>query len=362
MTRRLAIAGLFALALGGCVSADMLSIFLPARKVLVAPGPAPTADPDLDLEYGPPVRGIFPTPAPRAVPQQALPAIRIRVPDEQGGGGGGISPGVPKTPSGGPVLSPEALLSSLTVDLPSSRTEIVRPAGWQVRAIYTEAVLRDRLALGDMHMGLAASETATGYDLLVPAGDAPQTTVSRPKFERFTVLNDPRFPGLTDPSITLDPKADSETYILGASLLWTSQANGFPPMVADPFDRGVSSKNVGSVDRVPWTKPLVEAGREAFAALWATPLSCVGPDGQTLTATPSVHDLPLEGGLSTRFYLWEIQYGVARLDLGSRLPLGRVVVDVRAVDSQGNAIAFGTRQVLLQQGANPIVMRSAAVI
>ena len=235
---------------------------------------------------------------------------------------------------------------------------------YEVRAIYTEAVIRSQALLADFHVGVKAlPNSLTGYSLNVPApGSAAPAGAPRLRYAQHTQLDDPHYPSLTDGTKTINPTSDPNVYFLGQGILKTAQANGFPPLVADVFGSGVSSTPIGSVNDIQSVKLGFSAGEALFNTIWNTGVSYASPSPMPNPAValgPVAQDRPLTDNATrnnTRYYKWKFPFAATSFTFGTGLPLGRLAVDIRVTDANGNALAFGATQLLLQQGANPVTV------
>ncbi|MBM3267435.1 MAG: hypothetical protein FJZ01_07290 [Candidatus Sericytochromatia bacterium] len=248
------------------------------------------------------------------------------------------------------------------------------PAGstfYEIRAMYTEAVIRSQALLADFHAGVKSlPNSLTGYSINVPAPGTPAPAgAPRLRYAQHTQLDDPLFPSLTDGTKTINPTSDPNVYFLGQGILKTAQANGFPPLVADVFASGVSSTPIGSVNDIQSVKLGFSAGEALFNTIWNTgvfytdPASTGAPTvedpGDNGVLGPVTQDRPLTDNTTltnSRYYKWKFPIAATKFTFGSGLPLGRLVVDIRVTDSAGNALIFGATQMLLQQGANPVTV------
>jgi hypothetical protein len=244
------------------------------------------------------------------------------------------------------------------------KVQALSGAFYEIRAIYTEAVVRSQALLADFHVGVKSlPNSLTGYSLNVPApGTAAPAGAPRLRYAQHTQLDDPHYPSLTDGTKTINPTSDPNVYFLGQGILKTAQANGFPPLVADVFANGVSSTPIGSVNDIQSVKLGFSAGEALFNAIWNTGVSYASPSpgaSASVALGPVTQDRPLTDNTAltnTRYYKWKFPFFATSFTFGSGLPLGRLVVDIRVTDSAGNATAFGSTQLLLQQGANPVTV------
>ncbi len=232
---------------------------------------------------------------------------------------------------------------------------------YEVRAIYTEAVVRSNALLADFHVGVKAlPNSLTGYSLNVPAPGTPAPEgAPRLRYAQHTQLDDPLYPSLTDGTKTINPTSDSAVYFLGQGILKTAQANGFPPMVADVFDAAVSSSPVGSVNDIQSVKLGFSASEALFNTIWNSGVAWSNTASGSVALGPVTQDRPLTDNTSlvnTRYYKWKFPFAATNFSLGSGLPLGRLIMDIRVTDAAGNANAFGSTAILLQQGANPVTV------
>lgn len=230
---------------------------------------------------------------------------------------------------------------------------------WQIRGLYTEAVIRAPREGRDYHCGVGRGPGPQGYSLLLPAPDQAGAGPARPKMARHTVLNDPHFTSLDDPDRTVNPFSP-QAYFLGYSLLRTGFGGGSPAAVADALATGNAAESLGELDQATDLEPRFDRARAIFAGLWAEPIPYRLPDGQDGgSATATVHELPLEGGLETRFFVWRIPLGATQIEW-SPLPLGRLVLDIRSEDDRGNFRAFQATQVMLSPGTIELELESAS--
>lgn len=254
--------------------------------------------------------------------------------------------------------------AALTVQFKHKTRQVQALSGsfYEIRAIYTEAVVRSQALLADFHVGVKAlPNSLTGYSLNVPAPGTPAPAgAPRLRYAQHTQLDDPHYPSLTDGTKTINPTSDPSVYFLGQGILKTAQANGFPPLVADVFDSAVSSSPVGSVNDIQSVKLGFSAAEALFNTIWNTGVYYTIPASAGVGVLgPVTQDRPLTDNTSltnTRYYKWKFPFAADTFSLGSGLPLGRLVMDVRVTDAAGNATAFGTTQILLQQGDNPITV------
>jgi hypothetical protein len=241
------------------------------------------------------------------------------------------------------------------------KTQALSGAFYEIRAIYTEAVVRSQALLADFHVGVKAlPNSLTGYSLNVPAPGTPAPVgAPRLRYAVHTQLDDPLFPSLTDGTKTINPTSDSAVYFLGQGILKTAQANGFPPVVADVFDGAVSSSPVGSVNDIQSVKLGFSASEALFNGIWNSGVTYTSPSTASAILGPVTQDRQLTDNTTltnTRYYKWKFPFAATSFSLGSGLPLGRLVMDIRVTDAAGNANAFGSTQILLQQGSNPVTV------
>jgi hypothetical protein len=234
-------------------------------------------------------------------------------------------------------------------------------AFYEIRAIYTEAVVRSQALLADFHVGVKAlPNSLTGYSLNVPAPGSPAPAgAPRLRYAQHTQLDDPHYPSLTDGTKTINPTSDPNVYFLGQGILKTAQANGFPPLVADVFANGVSSTPIGSVNDIQSVKLGFSAGEALFNTIWNSGVTYASPATASAILGPVTQDRPLTDNTAltnSRYYKWKFPFAATNFSFGTGLPLGRLVVDIRVVDAAGSATAFGATQILLQQGANPVTV------
>lgn len=237
-------------------------------------------------------------------------------------------------------------------------------AYYEIRAMYTEAVVRSGATLADYHVGVAALPgSLAGYTLNLPPSGTPSGTPAgagppRLRYARHPVLDDPGFPSLADATRMLNPVADPGVYFLGRGVLETRHDAAFPPPVLDAFSAAVPSRAIGSASDVPSAKIPFAAAEALFNTIWNTGVSYTDGTG-THPLAPVVQDVPLADDtrpITSRYYKWKIPYAATTFSLGSGLPLGRLVVDIRVIDSAGRAAHSGASQTLLQPGANAMAI------
>ncbi|MBM3275377.1 MAG: hypothetical protein FJZ00_09500, partial [Candidatus Sericytochromatia bacterium] len=232
------------------------------------------------------------------------------------------------------------------------------------RAMYTEAVVRSQADLADYHVGIKAlPNSLTGYSLNVPPpGSAAGTGAPRLRFAQHPVSDDPAFPSLTDGTRMLNPTTSQDIYFMGQGILKTGHAAGFPPPVLDAFSAQVNSSAIGSANDVPSVKLGFSAAESLFNVLWETGMSYDSPSGNT-PVTPSIVDRVLTDNATvttSRYYKWSIPFASPAFHFGGNLPLGRLVIDIRILDSGGGVIASSGRQMLLQNGQNTMTFTVAS--
>jgi len=230
---------------------------------------------------------------------------------------------------------------------------------FEIRTMYTEAVIRANADLADYHVGVKAKPNSlTGYSLNLPSpGSVAGTGAPRLRYAQHTVNDDPLYPNLVDGSQMINPTVDPSVYFLGQGILKTGHANGSPPLLLDAFNQGVSSRPIGSVADIQSSKLAFTAGEALFNAIWATGVTYTA-SGSTPIA-PVVQDRPLTDNASltnTRYYKWRFPFSATAFTLGSGMPLGRLIFDLRVLDANGVATAYGSTQMMLQQGVNALIV------
>jgi hypothetical protein len=238
---------------------------------------------------------------------------------------------------------------------------------YEVRATYTHAIVRSAAMLSDYHVGLKAlPNSLTGFSLNVPAPGAqvaPGSGVPRLRYAQHTTSDDPLFPSLVDGTKTVNPTSDPNVYFLGQGILKTAQANGFPPQVRDPFDSSVSSSALGSANDDQSVKLSMAAAEALFNTVWNTGVFYTSPSTASGILGPVVQDRSLTDNTSltkTRYYKWKFPFDATSFTLGTNLPLGRLIVDIRVVGSDGSIRNSGGTQYLLQNGNNAMTVSVAA--
>ncbi len=261
----------------------------------------------------------------------------------------------------------------LTADAPAAFELQFRPAGrqvqalagdtYEIRAMFTEAVVRSQAELADFHVGLKAlPNSLLGYTLNAPpAGTPAGSGAPRLRLAQHPNVDDLLFPSLTDGTQMLNPTQSPDVYFLGRGILKTAHAGGSPAAVLDPFSDDVSSTPIGSVNDVPSLKLGFATAENLFNKLWG--IGAVYIDGFGVhTVLSQMVDRNLTDNtelIPTRFYKWTIPFDATTFYFGTALPLGRMVIDVRVLDADGTATAAGASQVLLQPGANLLVVSAS---
>lgn len=231
---------------------------------------------------------------------------------------------------------------------------------YEVRAMYTEALVRSAANRTDYHVGLMARPNSLlGYSLNIPAPGTPAGQgVPRLRYARHTVADDPLFPSLVDRTRTINPTNDGAVYFLGQGILATAQADGFPPTVLDAFDPEIPSRVVGSAEDEPSIKLGMNAAENLFGTVWNSGVYYTEA-GATRSLAPTVVDRPLTDNTNlvpTRYYKWKFPFAATSFTLGHGMPLGRLILDIRVVEASGTITDSGSTQVLLQNGANVLTV------
>ncbi|MBM3270567.1 MAG: hypothetical protein FJZ01_23275, partial [Candidatus Sericytochromatia bacterium] len=243
------------------------------------------------------------------------------------------------------------------------RTQAVAGAYYEVRAMYTEAVVRVPSLLADYHLGVVARPNSlTGYSLAAPAPGAPAGSgAPRLRYAQHPVLDDPLFPSLADSTRMVNPVADADVYFLGRGILESRHQAAYPPPVLDVFAGGVPSRAIGSLADMQSAKLGAAAAEALLGTLWQAGVTYDDASGSHPLAG-TVQDRPLTDGQAavlTRYYKWRIPFAATALRLGNGLPLGRLVLDIRVVDGGGAATAHGAVQRLLQPGPNSLAVNAS---
>ncbi len=235
---------------------------------------------------------------------------------------------------------------------------IVGAVEYEIRAIYTEAIVRSTANLADFHMGVKAQPNSLiGYSLNVPpAGNqvAPGTIgVGVLRYAQHPTLDDPIFPSLVDPTKAINPVTGPGLYFLDRGILRTEHDAGFPPPVRDVFG-DVPSRIVPSHSEVDNIKLGMASVEYLLNNLWTGGLTYW--IGAASASVPSfTQDRPLTDNSTitmTRYYKWRIPFAAEVADFGKTLPLGRVNFDVRVIGADGQAITFGSQGAILGAGGN----------
>jgi len=237
------------------------------------------------------------------------------------------------------------------------KAQLLPHAVYEVRAMYTSAVVRSPALLADFHVGVMARPgSLAGYALNAPPPGAPAPAgAPRLRYAQHSTVDDPYFPSLVDGTRTIDPTTDPAVYFLGQGILQTAHTAGYPPPLLDPFADGVSSRPVSSFADVPSAKLGAAAVEAALGDLF-TAVTYDDPGG-TYPAAPVIQDRSLTDNAAitvTRYYKWHLPFAATGMHLGGKLPLGRFVFDVRLLDSAGRIVASGGTARLLQAGANTL--------
>ncbi|MBM3270330.1 MAG: hypothetical protein FJZ01_22070 [Candidatus Sericytochromatia bacterium] len=241
----------------------------------------------------------------------------------------------------------------------SRKVQAIAGVNFEIRCMYTEAVVRSNADLADYHVGVKAMPNSlTGYSLNVPApGAQAGTGVPRLRYAQHTVGDDPLYPHLLDGNVMLNPTTDPSVYFLGQGILKTAHAGGFPAQVADAFNSGVSSTPMGSVADLQGAKLSFANAEALFSGIWLTGVSYTASASFPLAAV--VQDRPLTDNTTltnTRYYKWRFPFSATSFSLGSGLPLGRLIFDLRVLDAANTVTAWGATQLLLQPGSNGLVV------
>lgn len=277
-------------------------------------------------------------------------------------------PLVPGTPEYEYFLAHDKDPASLQIKLVRKGREVQALSGafYEVRAMYTEGLVRSAANLADYHFGVKAlPNSLTGYSLNAPPPGAPKGQgVPRLRYAQHTTADDPLFPSLVDGTKTLNPTNDPAIYFLGQGILKTAQSNGFPPQVQDVFDSAVSSTVVGSINEEQSIKLGASAAEALFNTVWNTGVYYTQPASAGVgVLAPVVQDRPLTDNTTlttTRYYKWKFPFAADTFSLGNNLPLGRLILDIRVVDVNGNITDSGATQVVLQNGNNSMTVTVAA--
>ncbi len=239
-------------------------------------------------------------------------------------------------------------------------------AFYEVRAMYTEAIVRSAALLADYHIGVKAlPNSLTGYSLNTPAPGTPAGQgVPRLRYAQHTTPDDPLFPSLLDGTKTINPTNDGSIYFLGQGILKTAQSNGFPPQVADVFDAQVSSSAVGSVNDEQSIKLGAAAEEALLNTVWNTGVYYTTPATDAINVlSPVTQDRSLTDNTNlvlTRYYKWRFPFAADTFSLGNNLPVGRLIMDIRVVDASGSITDSGSTQLTLQNGNNSMTVTVAA--
>ncbi|MBM3270920.1 MAG: hypothetical protein FJZ01_25080 [Candidatus Sericytochromatia bacterium] len=270
--------------------------------------------------------------------------------------------------TGAAAPAPRIAGKSLKIDEPAEfdlhfvnnarKVQALAGAKYEIRAMYTEAVVRSAADRADYHVGvMARPNSLTGYSLNVPPpGSAAPAGAPRLRYAQHPVTDDPLFPSLVDGTKMLNPTTSPSVYFLGQGILKTVHAAAFPPPLLDAFDPLVSSTAVGSVNDVGSLKLPASEAERLLNGLWMTGTSYeVGATSFPLV--PSVVDRDLTDNFSvvkSRYYKWSFPFTATKFRFGSGLPLGRVVMDIRIIGASGQVLASGARQLLLEAGNNQL--------
>lgn len=239
------------------------------------------------------------------------------------------------------------------------RTQAITGAAWyEIRAIYTEAVVRSTANLADYHLGVKAQPNSLlGYSLNVPpAGNTlPAGTIGVGvlRYAQHPTLDDPIYPSLADKTKAINPVTGPGLYFLSQGILKTDHDAGFPPPVRDVFG-DTPSKVVASPTDVQSIKLGMASVEYLLNTLWASGISYTDASGSH-TVPSATQDRPLTDNHSitmTRYYKWRIPFSATVADLGSGLPIGRAIFDVRVVSANGDVITFGSEGATLGSGNN----------
>jgi sugar lactone lactonase YvrE len=237
---------------------------------------------------------------------------------------------------------------------------IVGAFAYEIRAIYTEAIVRSMSNLADFHMGVKAQPNSLyGYSLNVPppGSTVPEGTVGVGvlRYAQHPTLDDPIYPSLVDPTKAINPVTGPGLYFLAQGILKTDFDGGFPPPVRDVFGDFPSTivADPKKFDNIKLGMGAVEA---LLNGLWINGITYTDASGSH-TIPSFVQDRPLTDNRSvtmTRYYKWKIPFDATSADFGDRLPLGRIMMDIRVVGENGDTITFGTSSATLGLGDNAI--------
>ena len=258
-----------------------------------------------------------------------------------------------------PIAENHASLAIHFVSKPARQVQLLPNANYEVRAMYTEAVVRSPALLADYHVGLMARPNSlTGYSLNVPGPGMPAPAgVPRLRYAQHPTDDDPYYPSLVDGTKMINPTADGSIYFLGQGILRTAQTASYPPPVLDPFRADVSSVPVGSFNDVQSVKLGAAAAESLFNDIWSS-VTYDDPLG-THAIAPVVQDRLLTDNstlVTTRYYKWRLPFAATTLSLGTGLPLGRAILDIRLIDAAGKIVASGGSARILQSGSNDLTV------
>ena len=235
---------------------------------------------------------------------------------------------------------------------------ITGAAFYEIRAIYTEAVVRSPANLADFHMGVKAQPNSLlGYSLNVPP---PGNTlpsgiigVGVLRYAQHPTLDDPIYPSLADHTKAINPVTGPGLYFLSQGILKTNHDACCPPPVLDVFG-DTPSKIVASPTDYQNIKLGIASVESLLNNLWAGGIAYTDASGSHQVASV-VQDRPLTDNQTltmTRYYKWRIPFSAESAELGTTLPIGRVIFDIRVVAANGDVITFGSESAQLGAGSN----------
>lgn len=241
---------------------------------------------------------------------------------------------------------------------PRTTQAIVGASYYEIRAIYTEAVVRSTANLADYHMGVKAlPNSLLGYSLNVPppGNTLPSGTIGVGvlRYAQHPTLDDPIYPSLADKTKAINPVTGPGLYFLSQGILKTNHDGCCPPPVLDVFG-DTPSKIVASPTDVQSIKLGMASVEYLLNTLWANGITYTDASGSH-TVESITQDRPLTDNSTitmTRYYKWRIPFSANTADLGSGLPIGRAIFDVRVVSASGDVITFGSEGATLGSGDN----------